>query len=107
MDPVLGLAESPALYDGAFGPSIKASPVFDLSGSGHTTDLGDLLPNNVKPSIALHEHGSPATPAARSPSTRWSPASCATESYVWKFSNRHDSPTASRRAACVHRARHL
>ena len=86
MDPVLGLAESPALYDGAFGPSIKASPVFDLSGSGHTTDLGDLLPNNVKPSIALQ---STVTGHAGSPISfnAMVTGNCATESYVWKFSN--------------------
>jgi hypothetical protein len=44
LDPVLGLAESPALVDKPFGPAIKSAPTFDLTGAGHATDLGDLLP---------------------------------------------------------------
>jgi hypothetical protein len=43
MDPVLGLAESPALLDKPFGPAIKSTPAFALTGAGHATDLGDLL----------------------------------------------------------------
>ena len=52
MDPVLGLAESPAIYDGSFGPSIKSNPTFVLTGASHITNLGGLLANNVAPTIA-------------------------------------------------------
>jgi hypothetical protein len=86
MDPVLGAAEMPSVVDQPFGPSIKANPAFDLSGSGHTTDLGDILPNNVKPAIALHDTytGTPGSPVYFNAVTT---SRCDIESYVWKFSN--------------------
>jgi hypothetical protein len=52
-DPVLGAVETPALVDSGFGPAITASPSFDLTGSGHTTDLGYALANNVAPSVSV------------------------------------------------------
>lgn len=45
MDPVLGVAEMPALYDKAFGQAAHSSPAFDLTGPGHTTNLGTALPD--------------------------------------------------------------
>jgi len=86
MDPVIGVAESPALYEGAFGPAIKATPAFDLAGSGHSYDFGDLLANNVKPTVSL-----PATftGTAGQPIGFYAGAAgaCAIETYEWKFSN--------------------
>jgi len=86
MDPVLGLAETPALYDGAFGPSLKSNPAFDLTGSSVFTDLGDLLPNNVKPTISLMDGytGTAGSPVYFNAVTT---SKCDIESYVWKFSN--------------------
>jgi chitodextrinase len=86
MDPVLGAAEMPAVVDKPFGPSIKANPAFDLSGAGHATDLGDLLPNNVKPTVSLMDT---YTGAAGSPVyfNAVTSSKCAVESYVWKFSD--------------------
>jgi hypothetical protein len=43
MDPVLGLAESPAIYDHAFGLASHSNPSFDLTGSGHTVQLGQPM----------------------------------------------------------------
>lgn len=45
MDPILGLAESAVLYDQAFGPAVQKTPTFELTGAGHTTDLGPLQPD--------------------------------------------------------------
>jgi hypothetical protein len=45
MDPVLGLAELPALYDKAFGQAAHSNPAFDLTGAGHTTNSGVALPD--------------------------------------------------------------
>ena len=51
MDPVLGLAESPALYDKAFGPAVHSNPTFELTASGHTYDMGALKFNPVAPTL--------------------------------------------------------
>jgi len=45
MDPVLGAAELPAVFDKAFGQAAHSSPAFDLTGAGHTTNLGTALPD--------------------------------------------------------------
>ena len=86
MDPVLGLSEMPALYDHAFGLPSVSKPAFDLSGSGHTWDLGDLLANNVAPTIAPLGtfSGSAGEPVSFSANVS---GRCDVESYVWKFSN--------------------
>jgi hypothetical protein len=51
MDGVVGLAELPSVYDKAFGPAVKSSPTFELTGNSHTTALGTVGANNVPPSI--------------------------------------------------------
>jgi hypothetical protein len=86
MDPVLGVAESPALFDKPFGPAISTNPTFELTATGHTTDLGDLLANNVAPTIAPLGgfSGKAGVPVAFSADAD---GRCAIESYVWKFSN--------------------
>lgn len=86
MDPVFGAVETPAVVDQGFGPAIKANPAFDLTGSSHTTDLGDVLPNNVKPMIASPDTfvGDAGVPISFSASVA---GQCDIESYVWKFSN--------------------
>jgi hypothetical protein len=86
MDPAFGAIELPALYEGAFGPSIKSSPSFDLTGSSIYTDLGDILANNVKPTISLMDNytGTAGSPVYFNAVTS---SKCAIESYVWKFSN--------------------
>jgi hypothetical protein len=86
MDPVLGLAEGPSLYDHAFGPAIHSNPTFELTATGHTTDLGDLLANNVAPTIAPLGgfSGKAGVPVAFSADAD---GRCDIESYVWKFSN--------------------
>ena len=86
MDPVLGLAESPALFDQSFGPSVYSNPTFNLTGGGHSTDLGPLLANNVAPTIAPLGgfSGKAGVPVALSANAS---GRCDIESYVWKFSN--------------------
>jgi hypothetical protein len=86
MDPVLGVAELPALYDTGIGGAITTNPVFELAGGGHTTDLGELKANNVAPTLApldafSGKAGVPVTFGADADGR------CAIESYVWKFSN--------------------
>jgi len=86
MDPVLGLSEMPSVYDHAVGGAIHTNPVFSLTGSGHTTDLGELKANNVAPTLAPLGgfSGKAATPVAFSADAD---GRCDIESYVWKFSN--------------------
>jgi hypothetical protein len=85
MDPVLGAVETPALVDRGFGPAIKASPAFDLTGSGHTTDLGYALPNNVAPSVSVGSFsGKVGVPVAFSAGVS---SRCDIASYEWKFSD--------------------
>jgi hypothetical protein len=85
MDPVLGLAESPALYNKAFGPAIHSNPSFDLTGGGHSTDLGPLLANNITPTIPYlggytAKVGVPVQLSANAVTSN-----CPVASYVWKF----------------------
>ena len=85
MDPVLGAAEMPALVDQGFGPAIKATPAFDLAGTGHTTELGAALANNVPPSVSVGSFsGKAGVPISFSAGVS---GRCGIESYVWKFSN--------------------
>ena len=86
MDPFLGVAELPALFDAPFGPVINGSPAFDLNGSGHTTDLGPLLANNISPTIAPFGTftGSEGSSIHFSASTT---SQCPIDSYVWQFSD--------------------
>ena len=86
MDPVLGLAESPAIYDGSFGPSIKTNPTFVLTGTSHVTNLGGLLANNVAPTIAPLPafSGKAGVPVQFSANAS---GRCDIETYTWKFSN--------------------
>ena len=86
MDPVLGLSEMPSVYDHAFGGAINSNPAFELTGSGHTTDLGELKANNVAPTLAPLGgfSGKAGVPVAFSADAD---GRCDIESYVWKFSN--------------------
>jgi hypothetical protein len=86
MDPVFGAVELPALFDAPFGPAIHATPSFDLTGPGHTVDLGSLLANNVPPTVDPFGAfgGSEGTPVAFSASTT---SQCPIASYVWEFSD--------------------
>ena len=86
MDPVFGLAELPALFNAPFGPAVNSTPVFDLTGDGHTTDLGPLLANNISPTIAPFGtfSGSEGSPIQFSASTT---SQCPIDSYVWQFSD--------------------
>jgi hypothetical protein len=49
MDPVLGVAELPAIVNIPFGPEIDTTPAFDLTGAGHTTEMGLLLAQRRAP----------------------------------------------------------
>ena len=85
MDPIIGQAELPAYSDKPYGPAIKAYPAFDLTASGHTTQFGSLLPNNVAPTIApmtFYAQAGEAEPMTANVSAR-----CDIASYVWKFSD--------------------
>ncbi|MDA0169746.1 PKD domain-containing protein [Solirubrobacter taibaiensis] len=86
MDPVLGLTETPAVVDAPFGSAIKTTPAFVLAGTGHSTDLGDLLPNNVAPTIAPLGTftGSAGVPVKFSAGVT---GRCEIATYMWKFSN--------------------
>ena len=86
MDPVFGVVELPAIFNAPFGPVVNASPAFDLTGSGHTTDLGPLLANNISPTIAPFGTftGSEGSPIHFSASAT---SQCPIDSYVWQFSD--------------------
>ena len=86
LDPAFGAVELPAIYDQGFGGAITTNPVFELTGSGHTTDLGELKANNVAPTLAplAGFSGKAGVPVAFSADAD---GRCEIESYVWKFSN--------------------
>lgn len=86
MDPVLGVAELPALFEAPFGPPIVTNPAFALTGTGHTADMGGLLPNDVKPTIGAFAgfSGDEGEAIAFSASTT---SQCPIESHVWSFSD--------------------
>ena len=85
MDPIIGQVELPAYSDRPYGSPIKAYPAFDLTSSGHTTQLGSLLPNNVSPTIA------PMTFNAQTGKAKQLTADitsrCDVASSVWKFAD--------------------
>jgi len=87
MDPVLGVAELPAIVDAPIGPAADTSPTFDLAGPGHTTDLGALQKNNVAPTLSVTVPGSgdEGTPVAFSASATGPCAAGST--YAWTFSD--------------------
>jgi hypothetical protein len=86
MDPVFGAFKLPAIFDASFGSPVQTNPAFDLTGAGHATDLGALLPNNVPPTIAPFGSfsGSEGSAVQLSASTT---SQCPISSYVWKFSD--------------------
>ena len=86
LDPVFGDIETPALHDGPYGAPFASNASFDLSGSGHTTDLGPVLANDVPPAIDPMGTfiGSEGTPIHFSADTT---SPCAISSYVWHFSD--------------------
>lgn len=86
MDPVLGLAESPALVDAPFGAAVKTNPSLHLVGTGHTTQLGDILPNHWAPIITpiYSFQGKAGTPITFQVGAL---GHCDIATYEWKFSN--------------------
>jgi hypothetical protein len=86
MDPVFGVVELPSIADVAFGSPINTTPAFDLNGSGHTTDLGSLLANNIPPTIAPIGSftGSEGSAVQFSATTT---SQCPISSYIWEFSD--------------------
>ena len=48
-DGAFGAIELPALYDAPYGFQVQTDPLFDLTGNGHTTDLGTIQANNIAP----------------------------------------------------------
>jgi hypothetical protein len=85
MDPIIGQAELPAYSDKPYGSPIKAYPAFDLTASGHTTDLGSLLPNNVNPTIAPMSFSAQAGKPKQL--TADITSRCDVASSVWKFAD--------------------
>lgn len=86
MDPILGVAELPALATISLGSPVTSTPAFDLNGSGETVNLGSLLPNNVPPTIGPFPtfSGTEGTPVSFSATTT---SQCPITSYVWNFSD--------------------
>jgi PKD repeat protein len=86
MDPILGLAELPAIVNIPFGPEIDTTPAFDLTGPGQTTSVGSVLANNVKPTISPFGtfSGSEGAPVQFSATTS---SQCPISSYDWQFSD--------------------
>jgi PKD repeat protein len=82
----LGFTKLPPFFDAPFGSAIQTTPAFDLNGSGHTTDMGTLLANNVAPTIdpIADFAGDEGSPISFSASTH---SQCPISSYVWEFSN--------------------
>ena len=74
------------LFEAPFGPAIDTTPEFTLEGAGNTVSLGELLPNNVLPTIAplgpfSGQEGSPVTFSASTTSA------CPISSFRWHFSD--------------------
>lgn len=85
MDPILGLAESPALYDHAFGPAVHSNPTFELTASGHTYDMGALKFNSVAPTLAAPVlSGKVGVPVALAANAS---GPCEIVTAYWKFDN--------------------
>jgi PKD repeat protein len=73
-------------FDIPIGPAFESHPSFTLDGPGNTAALGELLPNNVLPTVEsagpfFGDEGSPVTFSAATTSA------CPITSYVWQFSN--------------------
>jgi hypothetical protein len=69
-----------------FGPSVTTYPTFTLEGPGNTASLGELLPNNVNPTVDsvgpfAGDEGTPVIFGAATTSA------CPITSYVWNFSD--------------------
>jgi PKD repeat protein len=76
----------PDIHDFPVGSANVTNPAFDLTGPGFTTNLGPVLPNDIKPTIAplgqfSGQEGSPISFSASASSP------CAIASYVWNFSD--------------------
>jgi PKD repeat protein len=74
------------LFEAPFGPAIETFPTFTLEGPGNTVALGELLANNVNPTVTSvgpfsGDEGSPVTFSATTTSA------CPITSYVWNFSD--------------------
>ncbi len=85
MDPIVGCAKI-GLYSGGLGTPNVTSPDFVLEGDGHTTDMGELLANDIPPVIApmslfVGVEGSPVTFGAAVTSQ------CPIGSSLWQFSD--------------------
>jgi hypothetical protein len=85
MDAVFGQVEMPAFSDKAYGNPVKTNPAFDLTSSGRTAALGNLLPNNVAPAIAPMTFSAQAGVAKHL--TADVSARCDIASFVWTFSD--------------------
>src|SRR5262249_5765441 len=73
-------------FDDAIPPIVTTYPVFDVTGAGHTVDMGALQKNNVNPTVSSFPvfsgvEGSPVTFSAVTTSA------CPISSYVWQFSD--------------------
>jgi hypothetical protein len=68
------------------GPAEVTTPAFDLAGSGFLTSMGNLLANNVPPTISPFGafSGSEGSAVHFSSSTT---SQCPIDSYVWEFSD--------------------
>jgi PKD repeat protein len=85
MDPIVGCVKI-GLVEGALGTPYVTNPSFVLEGDGHTTDMGELLANDVAPTIApmgpfAGLEGSPVTFGASVTSQ------CPIGSSLWLFSD--------------------
>ncbi|HEY5920294.1 MAG TPA: PKD domain-containing protein [Kofleriaceae bacterium] len=74
------------LFEAPFGPVIETTPDFTLEGAGNTVALGELLANNVLPTIAPLGpfSGQEGAPVTFSQSTT---SACPVTSFVWQFSD--------------------
>ncbi|HEX9241879.1 MAG TPA: PKD domain-containing protein [Anaeromyxobacter sp.] len=81
-----GCSRLPAIFDEGFGIPVVTSPAFDLTGAGHTTDLGALQANNVNPTIAAFPpfSGVEGIPVHFTQSVT---SQCPIGGYVWRFSD--------------------
>ena len=86
MDPVLGIVKVDPFFDEPFGPTATASFDFDFTGDGHTTDMGQLLPNNVTPTVDPFPlfAGNEGSPIAFSATVH---SQCPIGWYLWDFSD--------------------
>jgi hypothetical protein len=76
----------PDIHDFPIGSANVSNPTFDLTGPGFTTNMGPLLANDVKPTIApLGQFSGPeGSPISFSASVA---SKCPIASYKWEFSD--------------------